>query len=58
MFTNPLIFYFTWLFCYAIVNFVISYEKIKSKNYNTLFLWFIGKPYWRAVIRPYEKWLG
>jgi hypothetical protein len=58
MLTNPLIFYFSWLICYAIVNFVISYEKIRSKNYNTLYLWFSQKPYWRAKIQLYEKWLG
>ena len=54
---NPLCFYFLWLFIYAIVNFVIVRNRIKRKNYNTLYYYFIGMPYWNAY-RTYliSKW--
>jgi len=39
-FLYPTIFYSIWMFCYFIVNFIISWEIIEKRKYNTLYLWF------------------
>jgi hypothetical protein len=44
--------------CYWPINFIISYERIKARKYNTLYFWFADQPRWYAWVEAQEYWLG
>lgn len=54
----PILFWLCWMAVYWPINFVIAHDRIKTKNYNTLYFWFANQPRWYKWIEAQEWWLG
>jgi hypothetical protein len=54
----PLAFYFCWLACNYMINFVIAEKRIKERNYQNLYMVFHKKPWANKLLNRQGKFSG
>lgn len=49
-FVFPLFLYFIWATCYVLINFVIARKRIKERNYDNMFSYYLSMPTTKKII--------
>ena len=51
----PLVFYFIWVSLYYTINFVISADRIKKRNYDNMYILYNKKPWAKKLLNTFGE---